>query len=124
VNEKLQQFFIELTLKAEQEEYQREGIEWTPIKYFNNKVVCDMMEGTLESFSLAVFPIRNCCLSRSPPFLLLLSPNFYWYFFLSPTGKSPPGLFSLLDDVCSTFHAVGAESGIDGKFLEKCGQVR
>ena len=30
-NEKLQQLFIELTLKTEQEEYQREGIEWVPI---------------------------------------------------------------------------------------------
>jgi len=44
VNEKLQQYFIELTLKAEQEEYVREGIEWTPIKYFNNKIVCDLIE--------------------------------------------------------------------------------
>jgi myosin-1 len=32
VNEKLQQIFIELTLKAEQEEYVREQIKWTPIK--------------------------------------------------------------------------------------------
>jgi myosin heavy subunit len=32
VNEKLQQYFIELTLKAEQEEYVKEGIQWTPIK--------------------------------------------------------------------------------------------
>lgn len=39
VNEKLQQYFIELTLKAEQEEYVREGIKWTPIKYFNNQIV-------------------------------------------------------------------------------------
>jgi len=61
VNEKLQQFFIELTLKAEQEEYNREGIQWTPIKYFNNKIVCDLIE-----------------------------------------DKSPPGIFSLLDDICST----------------------
>ncbi|WBW70616.1 myosin type I [Schizosaccharomyces osmophilus] len=44
VNEKLQQIFIELTLKTEQEEYVREQIEWTPIKYFNNKVVCDLIE--------------------------------------------------------------------------------
>ncbi|KAJ1762392.1 class II myosin, partial [Coemansia sp. RSA 1591] len=44
VNEKLQQIFIELTLKAEQEEYVREKIEWTPIDYFNNKVVCDLIE--------------------------------------------------------------------------------
>lgn len=44
VNEKLQQIFIELTLKAEQEEYVREQIQWTPIKFFNNKVVCDLIE--------------------------------------------------------------------------------
>ncbi|KAG9016066.1 class II myosin [Tulasnella sp. 427] len=44
VNEKLQQIFIELTLKAEQEEYVREQIKWTPIKYFNNKIVCDLIE--------------------------------------------------------------------------------
>eukprot|EP00047_Mylnosiga_fluctuans_P003550 m.229694 g.229694 ORF g.229694 m.229694 type:complete len:1076 (-) comp11945_c0_seq1:83-3310(-) len=44
VNEKLQQIFIELTLKAEQEEYQNEGIKWTPIEFFNNKVVCDLVE--------------------------------------------------------------------------------
>ena len=30
-NEKLQQLFIELVLKQEQEEYQREGIEWVEV---------------------------------------------------------------------------------------------
>lgn len=44
VNEKLQQIFIQLTLKAEQEEYEREQIKWTPIKYFDNKVVCSLIE--------------------------------------------------------------------------------
>lgn len=29
---------LELVLKQEQEEYQREGIEWTNIDYFNNQV--------------------------------------------------------------------------------------
>ncbi|XP_037532423.1 unconventional myosin-Ie [Nematolebias whitei] len=48
VNEKLQQIFIELTLKAEQEEYVQEGIKWTPIEYFNNKVVCDLIESKLR----------------------------------------------------------------------------
>lgn len=46
VNEKLQQIFIQLTLKAEQEEYVQEQIQWTPIDYFNNKVVCDLIEAT------------------------------------------------------------------------------
>ncbi|KAL3478944.1 P-loop containing nucleoside triphosphate hydrolase protein [Aspergillus californicus] len=44
VNEKLQQIFIQLTLKAEQDEYEREQITWTPIKYFDNKVVCSLIE--------------------------------------------------------------------------------
>jgi len=44
VNEKLQQIFIQLTLKTEQEEYEREQIQWTPIKYFDNKVVCSLIE--------------------------------------------------------------------------------
>jgi myosin I len=44
VNEKLQQIFIQLTLKTEQEEYAREQIKWTPIKYFDNKVVCQLIE--------------------------------------------------------------------------------
>ncbi|XP_074869086.1 unconventional myosin-Ih isoform X2 [Carettochelys insculpta] len=43
-NEKLQQLLIEMTLKAEQEEYEMEGIEWEPIPYFNNKIICDLVE--------------------------------------------------------------------------------
>lgn len=44
VNEKLQQIFIQLTLKAEQEEYRQEQIKWTPISYFDNAVVCSLIE--------------------------------------------------------------------------------
>uniref|UniRef100_A0A3Q3G356 Osteoclast-stimulating factor 1 n=1 Tax=Kryptolebias marmoratus TaxID=37003 RepID=A0A3Q3G356_KRYMA len=77
VNEKLQQIFIELTLKAEQEEYVQEGIKWTPIEYFNNKIVCDLIENKL----------------------------------------SPPGIMSVLDDVCATMHAKG--EGADGTLLQK-----
>ncbi|XP_053711307.1 unconventional myosin-Ih isoform X1 [Synchiropus splendidus] len=43
-NEKLQQLFIQLTLKSEQEEYEMEGIEWEPVPYFNNKIICDLVE--------------------------------------------------------------------------------
>uniref|UniRef100_T1IUX4 Myosin motor domain-containing protein n=1 Tax=Strigamia maritima TaxID=126957 RepID=T1IUX4_STRMM len=43
-NEKLQQIFIELTLKEEQEEYIREGIQWSHVDYFNNAVICDLIE--------------------------------------------------------------------------------
>lgn len=64
VNEKLQQIFIELTLKAEQEEYVQEGIDWKPIEYFNNKVVCDLIESKVGNRSLFanvpfLLPSRN-----------------------------------------------------------------
>ncbi|CAL8249089.1 unnamed protein product [Merluccius merluccius] len=43
-NEKLQQLFIQLTLKSEQEEYQAEDIEWESVQFFNNKIICDLVE--------------------------------------------------------------------------------
>lgn len=43
-NEKLQQLFIELTLKSEQEEYEAEGVVWERVEYFNNKIICDLVE--------------------------------------------------------------------------------
>lgn len=43
-NEKLHQLFIVLTLKQEQEEYIREGIQWEHIDYFNNAIICDLIE--------------------------------------------------------------------------------
>ncbi|KRZ72034.1 Unconventional myosin-Ie, partial [Trichinella papuae] len=56
VNEKLQQVFIELTLKAEQEEYKQEGVQWIPVEYFNNKVVCDLIEANKPP---GIFSILN-----------------------------------------------------------------
>ncbi|XP_058037799.1 unconventional myosin-Ig-like [Ahaetulla prasina] len=43
-NEKLQQLFIELILQQEQQEYQREGIEWQHIEYFDNQIIVDLVE--------------------------------------------------------------------------------
>jgi myosin-1 len=31
-------------LKQEQEEYRREGIEWKNIDFFNNQIICDLVE--------------------------------------------------------------------------------
>ncbi|GAM82151.1 hypothetical protein ANO11243_001300 [Dothideomycetidae sp. 11243] len=66
VNEKLQQIFIQLTLKAEQEEYEREQITWTPIKYFDNKVVCELIE---EKRPAGVFAVLNdaCATAHADP---------------------------------------------------------
>ncbi|NWI18570.1 MYO1G protein, partial [Crypturellus soui] len=43
-NEKLQQLFIELILRQEQAEYQREGITWQTIEYFNNELIVELVE--------------------------------------------------------------------------------
>ncbi|XP_021066845.1 unconventional myosin-Ig [Mus pahari] len=43
-NEKLQQLFIQLILKQEQEEYEREGIAWQSIEYFNNATIVELVE--------------------------------------------------------------------------------
>jgi len=66
VNEKLQQIFIQLTLKAEQDEYEREQITWTPIKYFDNKVVCELIE---EKRPPGVFAALNdaCATAHADP---------------------------------------------------------
>ncbi|XP_031465889.1 unconventional myosin-Ia isoform X4 [Phasianus colchicus] len=45
-NEKLQQIFILMTLKEEQEEYVREGIKWTPVEFFDNSIICDLIENS------------------------------------------------------------------------------
>lgn len=66
MNEKLQQIFIELTLKTEQEEYVREQIKWTPIQYFNNKIVCDLIE---EKRPPGIFAALNdaCATAHADP---------------------------------------------------------
>jgi len=60
VNEKLQQIFIDLTLKTEQEEYMQEGIKWENVQYFDNKPCCELIEGRGGIMSLldeeCVFP--------------------------------------------------------------------
>ncbi len=38
------QLFLELTLKSEQDEYRREGIAWEPVAFFDNKIICDLIE--------------------------------------------------------------------------------
>ncbi|EFA81458.1 myosin ID heavy chain [Heterostelium album PN500] len=54
VNERLQQIFIELTLKTEQEEYFAEGIQWEQIDYFNNKICCDLIDAKKPAGILTV----------------------------------------------------------------------
>ncbi|KCV71362.1 myosin I [Fonticula alba] len=44
-NEKLQQLFIERTLREEQLEYEREGVQWnSPVDFFDNAIICKLIE--------------------------------------------------------------------------------
>ncbi|MDP2437853.1 MAG: hypothetical protein Q8P67_19090, partial [archaeon] len=45
VNERLQQIFIDLTVRGEQKEYHDEGLKWKDIAFFDNKIVLELIEG-------------------------------------------------------------------------------
>eukprot|EP01097_Dermamoeba_algensis_P007168 TRINITY_DN4496_c0_g2_i1.p1 TRINITY_DN4496_c0_g2~~TRINITY_DN4496_c0_g2_i1.p1 ORF type:complete len:1026 (-),score=280.10 TRINITY_DN4496_c0_g2_i1:1414-4236(-) len=118
-NEKLQQLFIELTLKSEQEEYVREGIEWKEIQYFNNKPICELIEKKpIGIISL----LDECCLiatSTDASFLEKLNKNFATSQFYESAAKSQ-GKDKTLDQ--STFrikHYAGDVSYNVAYFLDK-----
>uniref|UniRef100_A0A8C5GSZ5 Myosin motor domain-containing protein n=1 Tax=Gouania willdenowi TaxID=441366 RepID=A0A8C5GSZ5_GOUWI len=54
-NEKLQQHFVAHYLKAQQEDYVSEGLEWSFIKYQDNQSCLDLIEGS----PLSVFSLLN-----------------------------------------------------------------
>ncbi|KAF7269721.1 hypothetical protein GWI33_017239 [Rhynchophorus ferrugineus] len=70
-NEKLQQLFIELTLKSEQEEYEKEGIQWEQISYFDNTIICDLIEA--KHRGLIAFMDEECLRPGDPTDLTLLA---------------------------------------------------
>ena len=55
--------FIEKTIKQEQDEYLKEGISWTAVDYFNNKVVCDLIESRKPAGVIA-FLDEECLLGK------------------------------------------------------------
>uniref|UniRef100_A0AAZ3SFF2 Myosin motor domain-containing protein n=1 Tax=Oncorhynchus tshawytscha TaxID=74940 RepID=A0AAZ3SFF2_ONCTS len=62
-NEKLQQHFVAHYLKAQQEEYVSEGLEWSFVKYQDNQGCLDLIEG----IPTGVFSLLNeeCLLNRA-----------------------------------------------------------
>ncbi|UYV60906.1 MYO1D [Cordylochernes scorpioides] len=70
-NEKLQQLFLELVLRQEQEEYKREGIAWRPVEFFNNREICRLVE---EPHAGILAVLDEACLNPGPvPDLTLLA---------------------------------------------------
>ncbi|CAH1179586.1 unnamed protein product [Phaedon cochleariae] len=70
-NEKLQQLFIDLTLKSEQNEYEKEGIEWEHIEFFDNTIICDLIEKKHEC--LISFMDEECLRPGEPSDITLLA---------------------------------------------------
>ncbi|KAL3275737.1 hypothetical protein HHI36_020482 [Cryptolaemus montrouzieri] len=70
-NEKLQQLFIELTLKSEQQEYENEGIDWQKIDYFDNKMICDLIEEKHKG--IIAFMDEECLRPGDPNDITLLA---------------------------------------------------
>ncbi|XP_074869644.1 unconventional myosin-XIX isoform X2 [Carettochelys insculpta] len=62
-NEKLQQHFVAHYLKAQQEEYAAEGLEWSFINYQDNQSCLDLIEGS----PVSIFSLLNeeCRLNRA-----------------------------------------------------------
>ena len=58
-NEKLQQYFINNVLQSEQEEYAREGIQWTPIDFFDNQPIISLIEGTGSRGSASIIALLD-----------------------------------------------------------------
>ena len=58
-NEKLQQLFIKLVLKQEQEEYQREGIKWEEV--IIDKITLHILHAYDAGLFIMNFDILNAC---------------------------------------------------------------
>ncbi|KAM4689823.1 unconventional myosin-Ig [Discoglossus pictus] len=93
-NEKLQQLFIELILRQEQDEYQREGIEWQHIDYFNNQIIVDLVEqqhkgiiSILDEACLTVGEVTDTMFLESMNLKLYRHPH-YTSRKLAPTDKT------------------------------------
>uniref|UniRef100_A0A8C9U0S9 Myosin IG n=1 Tax=Scleropages formosus TaxID=113540 RepID=A0A8C9U0S9_SCLFO len=93
-NEKLHQLFIELILRQEQEEYDREGIPWQHIDYCNNQIIVDLVEqphrgiiSILDEACLGVGKVTDVMCLESMDSKLGQHPH-YTSRKLSPTDKS------------------------------------
>ncbi len=56
-NERLQQQFNGHVFKGEQEEYEREGIDWSYVDFVDNQDCLDLLEGLRTNQSMGVFPL-------------------------------------------------------------------
>lgn len=119
-NERLQQVFIQLTLKSEQEEYASEGITWNHIEYFNNEVICSLIEAKPKGI---LSLLDEECLRpgevSDKTFLAKLNQNVIKHAHFDSKEKSYKTDHSLTEDVFRLQHYAGPVTyNVEG-FLDK-----
>jgi len=76
-NEKLQQLFINLVLRQDQEEYIKEGVEWKFMdNYFDNTPIIDLIEG--QPVGLLKLLEETCLIGQNTPELLIQKMNQFF----------------------------------------------
>ncbi|OWK51841.1 Unconventional myosin-Ia [Lonchura striata] len=108
-NEKLQQIFILMTLKEEQEEYVREGIQWTPVEFFDNSIICNLIENVSCPPSAGILGFQ------------LPQAGIHWgRFGVTPStmAQSTTGILAMLDEECLRPGVVNEDT-----FLTKLNQL-
>lgn len=97
-NEKLQQLIVNITLKEEQEDYIREGIDWVPINFCENDLVCDLIEKVcifIHIYVILTDIFKNCSYFRRFNVYLLRFLLIFSAFF-----QNNHGILSMLDEEC------------------------
>ncbi|KAJ3266899.1 cytochrome c oxidase subunit 1 [Chytriomyces hyalinus] len=110
-NEKLQNFFNQFIFKLEQEEYEREGINWEKITYEDNQACLDLIEAKPTGILAQLDEEVKLPKGSEDSWLLKLSKTHgkHKHFFTQKTSKNVFGVKHYAGDVVYT---------VDG-FLEK-----
>jgi len=82
-----------------QEEYVQEGIRWQNIDYFNNQIVCDLIEGKRPP---GVFCILNDVCATMHAVTSTADTDFQKVgtFYLSISAQNPPFVFAKRNSKC------------------------
>lgn len=79
-----------------------QGIEWTNIEYFNNAIICDLIENVRQHTQLSLLKIRSYCLTI-----------LCFLFYRPPGDQNQNGIMAMLDEECLRPGTVTDETFLD-----------